>query len=95
MLLDLTSRFPDNGFVVPTWSHGTGDENSTINDLLTNIPHFSGENNFSLLVALKMISRKVGDSAINARVSNYRDRVLALRLGENERNYFRCRLASN
>lgn len=108
MLLDLASRFPDNGFVVPTWSHGaglytkyislvdgTGDENSTINDLLTNIPHFSGENNFSLLVALKMISRKVGDSAINAQVSNYRDRVLALRLGENERSYFRCRLESN
>lgn len=105
MLLDLTSRFPDNGFVVPTWSHGaglytnyislvngTGDAKSTIDDLLTNIPHFNGESNFYLLVALKMISRKVGDSAINAQVSNYRDRVMALRLGENERNYFRCRL---
>lgn len=106
MLLDLTSRFPDNGMIIPSWSHGAGiytkyinlveggeDSASPINDLLTNIPHFRSTNNFNVLVALKIISKKVGDAAIAAKVSNYKDRVMTLYLGENETHYFKSRLS--
>lgn len=104
-LLDLTDRFPDKGLVVPSWSQGAGlytryislvdgSDKLVVDDLLTNIPHFIGANNFRTRVALHMMSRKVGDAAIDGRISNYKSRIMALKLGQNERNYFECRLAN-
>ncbi|CAK7890949.1 nucleoporin Nup145p [[Candida] anglica] len=118
-LLDIVSRIPSHGLIIPQWSQGAGiyvqyvqlvnsfGENSefsvvrspefkkTLDSLLSNIPLMIplSLSSFQNKVALKIISKRVGDWALVSS-GELKDKIKSLPLGENERQYFDIRLAT-
>ncbi|CUM67249.1 uncharacterized protein PRCAT00004942001 [Priceomyces carsonii] len=106
-LKSILSLFPERGLIIPDWNTGAGiyekwcqledDENDTasIEFLLSNIPMSKAPSTQSN-IALSIISKKVGDFALDnhANISGLKEKVLSLHLGENETNYFKLRLAA-
>lgn len=103
-LLEIVSQFPESGLIIPQWNHGAGiyenffnlsDTNMTsLNFLLENIPLAHEKSLFNAKTALKIISRKVGDLAIenSDKIENVSSKIRNLYFGESERNYFEIRL---
>lgn len=108
-LLELISRFPQKGTIISTWNSGAGiyekyialtrDENNieVLRFLLSNIPLAKEISSFETKSALKIISRKVGDVAIEKRsdVDGVEGKVQQLYLGESEKKYFSVRLQTD
>lgn len=109
-LLSLISKFPDEGRIIPDWNQTTNiyykyiqiSENtedpdlSTLDFLLTNIPLVKDGKSFQSRTALKIISKKVGEMAIEhaKELLVTKEKILSLKLGENELAYFSIRLQS-
>lgn len=103
-LLELISQFPESGLIIPQWNQGAGiyknyftlaeDTLPSLDFLLENIPLAVEKSLFNAKTALKIISRKVGDLAIenSTKIENIAEKVRNLYFGEPERNYFEIRL---
>lgn len=64
--------------------------------LLNNLALISDYNSFTVKAAIRIMLKRIGDIALEnkQKVSELRKKILALKLGENERNYFENRLLS-
>lgn len=110
-LLDLISKFPHLGLIIPTWRQGAGayasylklasefDKGEEIaihelDQLLTNIALLKVNTSFKSGVAMKIMSKRLGDISITYKesIGDIKDKVFALKLGENEKEYFSVRL---
>ena len=103
-LLEIITQFPESGLIIPQWNHGAGiyenffkmsDTNMTsLNFLLENIPLAYEKSLFNAKTALKIISRKVGDLAIenSDKIEDVLKKIKNLYFGEPERSYFEIRL---
>lgn len=110
-LLDLVSRFPQLGLIIPTWRQGAGAyasylkltgeffggkgiEIHELDQLLTNISLLKVGDSFKSGAALKIMSKALGDISIVYKESivDIRSKIFALKLGENEKEYFSVRL---
>ncbi|KAG7661728.1 NUP145 [[Candida] subhashii] len=105
--LDLIDKFPQQGLIIPNWNIGAGvyanylnllkDETNVklLEFLLINVPQVKEKSEFNQKVALKLISRKVGDLVIendNAD-SEKQESISKLYLGPVEKHYFDIRLS--
>ncbi|KAK6459317.1 nucleoporin NUP145 precursor [Scheffersomyces xylosifermentans] len=103
-LLKLVANFPQSGKIIPTWNSGAGIyENfilllrnsnlDALNFLLSNIPLVKNASSFEAKSALKIISKKVGDIAIQrGDIADVSKKIDQLYLGEAELKYFQIRL---
>lgn len=110
-LLDLVSKFPQLGLIIPTWRQGAGAyasylklssefyngkdiEIHELDQLLTNISLLKMDDSFKSGAALKIMSKTLGDISIVYKESivDIRSKIFALKLGENEKEYFSVRL---
>ncbi|KAK6199384.1 nuclear protein 96-domain-containing protein [Scheffersomyces amazonensis] len=106
--LALLSKFPESGLIIPDWNRGAGiyykyfevlKNPNSITDLvflLANIPRAIESSTFLSKAALKIISKKVGDLAINHSnsIDGIQQKVQSLVLGSSDRKYFDIRLQS-
>lgn len=112
-LASLTSRFPDQGAIIPRWNQGaglfvkyfevikaTGQHEVVIADdlsfVLDNLALLSDYDSFTVKVAIKIMSKKIGDIALEnkEKIIELRKKIMGLKLGENELNYFDNRLTA-
>lgn len=108
-LLDILNKFPSSGSIIPTWNTGSGiyenycklvannEDLESLLLLLQNLP-FAGAGEtkgFNEKVALKLVSKFVGDVAIahSHDLNGLKSQLDKLYLGESEKQYFNCRLA--
>ncbi|ODV77011.1 uncharacterized protein CANTADRAFT_8178 [Suhomyces tanzawaensis NRRL Y-17324] len=103
-LINLLSHFPQSGLIIPDWSKGAQIYHNFIKleaeynrelveQLLNNIPLAKEKSTFEAKTALKLISKKVGEIALeHPELADVKSRVLGLVLGEVERSYFNVRL---
>ncbi|KAG7192942.1 uncharacterized protein KQ657_001399 [Scheffersomyces spartinae] len=108
-LIDLMNKFPSNGSIIPTWNVGAGiyesyceliannEDLESLTSLLKNIPYVATDEEgkeFNEKVALKLVSKFVGDIAIahSNDLEQLKNLLNKLYLGEPEKQYFNHRI---
>lgn len=98
-LMELFDQFPEGGSIVPDWNKGAGIYKAYMNlnienleFILENLPFIKEKESLLPKTALKVISRKVGDLALQRIPGVAASKVLNLVLSESDLQYFKIRL---
>jgi nucleoporin NUP145 len=97
----MINQFPESGTIVPDWNKGAGifhafirlDESlDNLTFILSNLPYVKDNSSFLISTALKIISRTVGDLAIEKLPDFPKSKIMDLLLSESDRQYFKLRV---